>query len=143
MYINKCIRNKLDSIFSPPKPKITANKKPFFVSIPFLDHWSNFALKKQLSNIVSKFYSHLELKVVFINRLSVGNIFKYKDQVPSSFLSNVVYKYKCGQCDSTYTGETIRHFATRIAQLRGVSVHTGFRFASPAESKIQQHCNQA
>jgi len=142
LYIDKCIRIKLDSIFSPPKPKLTANKKPFFVSIPFLDHASNFALKKQLSNIVSKFYPQLELKIVFINRLSVGSFFKHKDQVPSSLLSNIVYKYKCGQCDSTYIGESIRHFATRIAQHKGVSVRTGFRLSTPGESRIRDHCSQ-
>ena len=32
--------------------------------------------------------------------LSVGRLFKYKDQFPSLLLSYVVYKYKCGQCNS-------------------------------------------
>ena len=114
----------------------------FFVSLTFLDHSSNFSLKKQLFNVVSKFYPHLEIKAVFINRLPVGSFLKSKDQAHSLLLNNNVYKYKCGQCDSTYTGETI-HFATRSAHNKGVSVRTGFRLASPGESRIREHCSQA
>ena len=58
-------------------------------------------------------------------------------------LINVVYKYKCGQCGSTYIGEKIRHFATRIAQRKIVSVRTGYRLASSGESRIREHFSQA
>ena len=79
------------SVHQNPEPKITTNKKSFIVFMPILDHSSKFALKKQLANIVSKFYAHLQLIVVFINRLSVCSFFKYKDQVPYSLLSNVFF----------------------------------------------------
>ena len=72
--------------------------------------------------------------------MSVGSFFKYKDQVPSLLLSNVVYQYKCRQCDSTYVGESIRHFATRIAEHKGVSVRTGLRLSNPCHSNIREHC---
>ena len=139
-YIEKCFRIKLNSIFDPPTPKLTAPKKPLFISIPFIDHSTNFALKKRLSNIISKFYPHISLKVIFTNKMSVGSFFKYKDQVPSLLLSNIVYQYKCRQCDSTYVGESIRHFATRIAEHKGVSVRTGLRLKNPGHSNIREHC---
>ena len=139
-YIEKCVRIKLNSIFNPPALKLTAPKKPLFISIPFTDHSTNFALKKQLSNIISKFYPHITIKIIFTNKMSVGSFFKHIDQVPFSLLSNVVYKYKCRQCDSTYIGESIRHFATRIAEHKGVSARTGLRVANPPHSNIREHC---
>ena len=54
-------------------------------------------------------------------------------------LSNIVYQYKCRQCDSTYVGESIRHFATRIAEHKGVSVRTGLRLSNPGHSNIREH----
>ena len=116
---------------------IIANKKPVFVSIPCLDYSPIIALEKQLSYIVSKFYPQLEPKVVLINMLSVGTFFKYKNMAPSSLLNNFVYNLRCGQCGSTYIGEAIHYFTTRIAQHSKVCVRTGVRRASPGESRIR------
>ena len=78
LYIDKCVRIKLQSFFT--SPKFSASRKPFFVPIRLLDLSSKFALKKkQLPNTVSKFYPQLKLKVVFGNRMSVGSSFKYRD----------------------------------------------------------------
>ena len=54
----------------------------------------------------------------------------------SPFLYIVVYKYKYRQSDSTYIGETNRHFANRIAEHRLMSVRTGFRLTTPTYSMI-------
>ena len=58
----KCFRIKLNSIFDSPTPKLTAPKKPTFISIAFIDHSTEFPLNKRLSNIISKFYPHISLK---------------------------------------------------------------------------------
>ena len=82
--------------------------------------WSTFQSKK-LYLLVSPLLFGMNLELFFfINRLYVGSFLKYKDQVASLLLNNVVHQYKCWQCDYTYIGETIRHFATRIAQHRRV-----------------------
>ena len=65
LYIDKCFRIKLDPIFNPPKPKIAAKNKYFFVSTPFLYQSSNFTLKNHLPNTVLTFSPHPDLKDVF------------------------------------------------------------------------------
>ena len=40
-----------------------------------------------------------------------------KDGIPKSLRSNIVYRYESGICHSTYYGESIPHFKTRIAEL--------------------------
>ena len=63
---------------------------------------------------------------------------KNSPRIPQSVRSNVVYKYCCGICNSTYIGETTRHYTTRIAEHKGVSPLTG-RPMGKITSKIYQH----
>ena len=50
--------------------------------------------------------------------------------------SNIVYKNTCGICNSTYLGETTRHFKTRVAEHRGISSHTGLPLARANKSNV-------
>ena len=72
------------------------------------------------------------------NQFTVGRMFPFKDMIPKCIRSNVVYKYECGICNSTYIGETTRHYTTRIAEHKGVSPLTGAP-ASKVNSHIYQH----
>ena len=86
-----------------------------------------------------KFYPQIELRVIFENDYSVGSFFRYKDLVPDSVRSNIVYQYKCAQCDATYIGETTRHFSTRVAEHRGISSRTGRPLMNSPNSNIYSH----
>ena len=65
-------------------------------------------------------------------------MFPFKDSIPKCIRSNVVYKYKCRNCDSTYIGETTRHYKTRVAEHMGVSPFTGAPMAK-VTSHIYDH----
>ena len=71
--------------------------------------------------------------------LQVFSFFSYKDKVPVSVLSNIVYKYTCAQCPATYYGETSRHLKTRIAEHRGLSARTGKPVTRPLFSSVRDH----
>ena len=46
-----------------------------------------------------------------------SSFFPNKDKVSKWLASNIVYKYKCVECDgSSYTGETKRHLITRASE---------------------------
>ena len=79
------------------------------------------------------------MKIIFENNYSVGSFFRYKDLMPDSVRSNIVYQYKCAQCDATYIGETTRHFSTRVAEHRGVSSRTGRLLLNSPNSNIYSH----
>ena len=58
--------------------------------------------------------------------------------------SKIIYKYLCGQCNSSYVGETRRHFISRICEHKGISPRTNVPFANPPFSNIREHalnCN--
>ena len=79
------------------------------------------------------------MKIIFENNYSVGSFFRYKDLMPDAVRSNIVYQYKCAQCDATYIGETTRHFSTRVAEHRGISSRTGRPFLNSPNSNIYSH----
>ena len=41
-------------------------------------------------------------------------MFRFKDRVPYDLVSGVVYEYTCGRCNSSYYGDTERHYSTFI-----------------------------
>ena len=57
-------------------------------------------------------------------------------------LSNLVYKFKCEQCNATYYGETSRHLQTRVAEHKGLSPRTGHPLLYPHHSNIRDHSIQ-
>ena len=91
-----------------------------------------------LFNIVDEFFPHVNVRLIFSNNMTISRMFPFKDCVPKCIRSNVVYKYKCGICYSTYIGETTRHYTTRIAEHKGVSPLTGAPM-SRVNSHIYQH----
>ena len=48
---------------------------------------------------------------------TVGNMFSVEDRTPVALKSMVVYQFSCAGCNSSYIGETSRHFSTRIMEL--------------------------
>ena len=62
-----------------------------------------------------------------------AHLFPNKDKVPTSLSSNLVYKFKCWQCENCYIGETRRHLITRIRE------HLDGR---PKDSEITKHVHK-
>ena len=72
-------------------------------------------------------------------KLTVGSFFRYKDKLPLSLSSSVVYKYTCGQCPATYIGLTKKQMKVRISQHRGISYRTNLPVTNVEYSKIYNH----
>ena len=134
---DKFLSKKLD-----PAPTImTVNPKPFFYKLQYYGHKS-VLFNIQVSKLISQFYSHLKPTGVLVNSYSIGSFFQYKDQLPKSLRSCVIYKYSCPQenCGSEYIGSTIRNLGTRANEHRGISVRTGRPLSKPSQSSIREHC---
>ena len=133
-FIESCFRIKLNSIFCPSPTVLTVQKKPLYVKVPFISYDQNNYIKKQLRAIISEIYPHLQLKLIFSNGYTIGSFFRHKSRVPTSLLSNVIYNYKCSQCNATYIGETSRHLYSRYCEHLGVSPRTFKPVSSPLKS---------
>ena len=137
--INECISKKLNSIYEPTPPVTTVPKQILYCKVPYMSSFFNKQLNSEISNLVSKFYPQINLRIIFNNVRTIESLFRYKDEIPTPVRSNIVYKYTCGICDSTYLGETTRHFKTRVAEHRGISSRTGMPLVSANRSNVFSH----
>ena len=137
--IKKTIDNKIHSLRNNINEISSVPRKKIYLSIPFIDKRSNFHLNKDIQDLIRRFYPQINLNIIFRNDFSIQNFFPYKDKVPVNILSNIVYKFKCEQCDATYYGETKRHLQTRIAEHKGIYPITGKSVPNPQNSKIMEH----
>ena len=132
---NKYLQNK----FNKPCPVTSVSKKIVYISIPYINQSVNSFTRKELRRMADKFYPQLQVRIIFKNTFSIASFFKYKDRTPDCVRSCVVYLFTCGQCNSTYCGETTRHFHTRTAEHRMVSARTGRHLSSLPYSSIFNH----
>ena len=85
-----------------------------------------------------------KLEIVFKCQARLSNSFRYKDPIPKDLISGVVYKFKCGLCNESYYGESIRHLHIRSGEHIGVSPLTGKKVKPSNNSAICDHllhCN--
>ena len=95
-------------------------------------------MQRNLRNLCKTFFPHV--KIIFISRSqsTIGSYFRFKDKLPISLASSVIYKYSCSQCPATYIGETKKQLEVRICQHKGKSFRTG-KPISDINSKIYHH----
>ena len=113
-------------------------KKPINIKLPFLGPQTYIA-KRKLSALITKFYPHVSIRFIITPSLTIQNFFSFKDKLPISLVSSVIYKYSCGQCSATYIGETRKQLKVRMSQHKGISFRTGNMLNSIEKSKILDH----
>ena len=126
------------------RPQVTTvEKKPLILSLPYLRGISSHTrtkLRKSFKSILNC----CKLRIVFKSQRKLANVFRFKDCLPFDLVSGVVYKYRCGRCNSSYYGETDRHLKLRSGEHIAISPLT-FRKVKPSkESAIRDHllnCN--
>ena len=137
-YFDKFLNNYLDRIYNPKNRTLSVPKLPVYMSLPFKgDH--SYHCKKQLSLLINKYFPQVDFRCIFVNKNIVSSFFPFKDQIPLMMSSNIMYKYSCGQCQSSYIGETHRHFISRICEHKGISPRTKKPYVNPPHSNIREH----
>ena len=58
--------------------------------------------RAQLRKFLKVILNFCKLQVVCKSEIKLSNIFRFKDRLPFSLVSGVVYKYVCGRCSSIY-----------------------------------------
>ena len=78
-------------------------------------------------------------KIIFTNDFKISNFFNFKDKVPDSVTSNLVYQFDCPGCVSRYIGCSTRAFKIRVMEHIGRSHRTGMILQKPPFSAIRDH----
>ena len=132
------VRKFLNKIYNQNLTIQTVEKKRLYVSFPYYGYVSE-RLRTEIKDVVNKYYPHIDLKLIFTNKLSVGSLFRYKESLPAPLCSGVIYTYKCALCNECYTGSTSRQLQCRIAEHMGRSVRTNLPLSKNPISAIYDH----
>ena len=71
--------------------------------------------------------------------------FPFKDSVPKTLWSNLIYKFLCGNCIASYIGKTYRPFKVRVSEHQGVSPRPGKPVKATLSTSVRNHklvCDQ-
>ena len=137
-FVQECIGKVLDKFFTPKVAIPTVRRDEIIMVMPYLGRMS-IVLKRDIHNLVRKFYPTIDVKIVFKRGFQISNMFNFKDRLPLKCASGVVYSIKCKQCGqrAAYIGKTINTIHERFFGSNG---HLNPR---TAESALLEHMNQS
>jgi hypothetical protein len=127
----------LDKIYNGNPNDLTVDHKKLYVSLPYFG-LDSYKIKKRINSLIREFYPKISPRVILRTNLTLASKFKFKDTLPPTLVSSVIYKYQCGQCTASYIGETRKQLKVRMCQHKGISFRTGNMVAS-TNSKIFDH----
>ena len=135
--LDKHIKRFISSKFASHTHESIA-KDTRYIKLPFLGHFS-YQLRNTLSNLLKAQFPDVEFRFIFVNRNTIGSLFKVKDSIPVPLCSNIVYCFNCPDCESRYIGSTSRNLKIRISEHIGISYRTGTKITVPSYSRIREH----
>ena len=102
-FLDKIISKFLDKISKKLVTITTVPKKTLRLVLPYLGTQS-LRLKKKLNKLFKEQLPSGKLEIVFKTTQRMSSCFRFKDAIPRSLLSGVIYEYKCPRCNSRYIG---------------------------------------
>ena len=135
-FIDKFFKMIINKMVIKRSQVTTAEKKTLILSLPYpgdISLQTRIKLRKSFKGILNC----CKLQIVFKSQSKLANVFWFKDWLPFNLVSGVVYKYTCGRCNSSYYGETDRHFKVRSGEHIGIPPLT-FRKVKGGLSGLRQ-----
>ena len=96
-------------------------------------------VKTTLTKTMNKHIKFCKLRVIFQTRNRLKNYFLFKDSVPETLRSNLIYKFSCGSCTVSYISTTYRYFKLRVSEHHGVSPRTGKPVKGTLATSVKNH----
>ena len=124
-FVDRCIFRFFNNIFAKRTPiENQETKNEFLMVLPFLGSVS-WRTKSSLIRSFREFVPSSKLKIVFKSSKRLSSYFHFKDNIPKSLMSGVIYKYTCAVCNHCYIGSTKRFWEKRLEEHIHVSALTG------------------
>ena len=123
-FVDRCIFRFFNKMYQ-PKPSIpTVPKKEVRIILPFLGSVS-WSVKNNLKKTFSEFLPCCNLQVIFKTGKKMSSCFTFKDLLPKSLRSGVIYQFNCAKCNLSYVGCTWRFWEKRLEEHLHISALTG------------------
>ena len=92
--------------------------------LPFLGT-ASWSIKNSLINSFRQIVPFANLKIIFKTSRRLSSCFSFKDKIPKTLMSGVIYKYTCAGCNLSYIGSTKRYWEKRLEEHTHISARTG------------------
>ena len=122
--VDRCIFLFFNKLYEKRLPVHTVPKKEFVMVVPFLGTTS-WKVKNSLIRSFRKIVPFSSLKVIFKTNTKLSSCFTFKDKLPKSLLSGVIYRFTCSGCNLRYIGCTKRYWEKRLEEHSHISARTG------------------
>ena len=96
-------------------------------------------VKTRLTKTMNKHMKFCKLRVIFQTNNKLRIYFRFKDSVPETLQSNLIYKFSCGSCTASYIGKTYRDFKVRVSEHQGISARTGKPVKGTLFTSVRDH----
>ena len=136
-----CLSGYLNKLSQTNQTISTVSKKIVHFSFPYYDEFST-EFCEYVSTILNKNHPYLDFRFALVNSFKIKSFFQYKDQLTVDLCSNIIYRYTCGTCNSSYIGSTIKQSKIRFCQHIGISHRTNKPISSLSHSSIRAHCHE-
>ena len=137
--IDRTVSRHLNKIHNGPKEKHDETEvKKVLICLPYLGAFSK-RLQSRIQKTVGQNLPSVHINFVFRSSSRLRTLFSFKDKIPLYLHSNLVYKFKCSRCNSTYVGETARHSIARFSEHLGKSALTGMSMKRIVPSAVNEH----
>ena len=139
---NLHLKKFLNNIYNPiSQPIINVPKHKIYCKIPYCGYLTN-KIKIDLTNFICKHFPQLNVRLISVNKKSIGSFFKHKHRLPDYLCSSIIYSFSSLDSDEVqYIGSTIRQLQCRIDEHKGISVRTKMPITKPLFSAIRDHCH--
>ena len=104
----------MNSKFDVSQTSTTSNDKcdEGYFKLPYIGKFL-IMTKQKLNDMVKRYCKEIDIKLIF-NTSKIKASFSCKDKLEGlKRKSYLVYKFSCAGCNSSYIGETTRHFSAR------------------------------
>ena len=105
-------------------PVATVRKKVMGIVLLYLGMVS-LTIKKELTTALKQQLPFCNIQFAFKTNCRMSSWFKFKDEIPRSLISDVVYRYNCPRCNSKYVGSTFKYCMKRLEEHLHISAVTG------------------
>ena len=123
-FIDKCIFRFLNKMYTKKETVHTVPKKDFLIVLPFLGSISG-KVRNELMKSFKELSQAFNIKIIFKSSRKMSSFFSYKDSLPKSLLSGIIYQFQCAGCNLRYIGSTKRYFEKRLEEHLHKSALTG------------------
>ena len=112
-FLDKVISKLLDKRYKKRVTITIVSKKTLRLVLPYLGTQS-LRLNKKLNKLFKEYFPSGKLEIAFKTSQRMPCCFKFKDVIPRSLISGVIYEQKFPRCNSRYIGSTYRYWERRL-----------------------------